>query len=117
MTNLQYNSKASATRLANLRKGDSYTVYIGRKSRRHHYGNPFIIGVHGSRDEVVKMCHSWLRGRAYSLVEPDRRIWILQNLNSLEGEILGCWCEPLPCHGNVYIQLLKEIKEGKCIEV
>ncbi len=117
MTNLQYNSKASATRLANLRNGDPYTVYIGRKSGRHHYGNPFIIGVDGSRDEVVKMCYSWLRGRAYSLVEPDRRIWILQNLNSLEGEILGCWCKPLPCHGNVYIQLLKEIKEGKCIEV
>lgn len=118
MTNPQYNSKASATRLINLRNGDPYTVYIGRKGGHpHHYGNPFIIGVDGSRDEVIKKCNFWLRGIAYSLVEPDRRIWILQNLSSLEGEDLGCWCAPLPCHGNIYIQLLKEIKEGKCIKV
>ena len=111
-----YISLASTTRLANLKNGDSYTKYIGRHSGHpHHYGNPFIIGVHGSRDEVVNKCDLWLRGVAYTDIESKRREWILKNLLDLEGEVLGCWCTPLPCHGNIYIQLLKERKEGECV--
>ena len=112
MTDASYDPDKSITRLINRKAGDHYTVYIGRKhGHQCHYGNPFIIGIDGSRDEVVSMCNSWLRGNAYTDIEPDRRIWILQNLSQLEGEVLGCWCAPLPCHGDIYIQLLKELKE------
>jgi len=117
MTNKLYTSKASTTRLINLRNGDHCTKYIGRRSGHpHHYGNPFVIGVHGSREEVVKKCDFWLRGIAYTHIESRRREWILQHLLDLDGEVLGCWCTPLPCHGDIYIQLLKEIKERKCID-
>lgn len=34
------------------------------------------------------------------------------DLNELEGKILGCWCKPEPCHGDILIKLLKE-KRGK----
>jgi len=104
------------TRLINRRTGDSYTIYIGRKHGHRHYGNPFVIGVDGSRDEVVKKCDSWLKGIAYTEIEPVRRSWILRNLDQLEGEVLGCWCTPLPCHGDIYIQLLEERRRGICIK-
>ena len=118
MTKTSCISSANATRLINLRNKESYTKYIGRqRGHNHHYGNPFIIGVHGSRNEVIRMFDFWIQGVAYTNVESRRREWILQNLASLEGEILACWCHPLPCHGDVYIQILKEMKEGKCIKV
>jgi hypothetical protein len=38
-------------------KKDRFDVYIGRPSL---FGNPFEIGTHGSRDEVIDKYKSWL---------------------------------------------------------
>ena len=27
--------------------------------------------------------------------------------NELKGKILGCWCKPLPCHGDIIIKITK----------
>jgi len=41
------------------------------------------------------------------------------NLDELEGKILGCWCittnklEPLKCHGQILMKLLREKKNEK----
>ena len=37
------------------------------------------------------------------------------NLESLKGKELGCWCQPNKCHGDVLIQLLTE-KDKKNFE-
>ena len=37
---------------------------------------------------------------------------LMADLESLYGKVLGCWCKPRPCHGDVLIKLLKE-KEGQ----
>ena len=29
-------------------------------------------------------------------------------LDELEGKVLGCWCKPKPCHGDVLIKLMNE---------
>ena len=40
------------------------------------------------------------------------------NLNELDGKVLGCWCvttselEPVQCHGQILMKLLRE-KKGK----
>lgn len=66
---------------------DGYDVYIGRGSE---WGNPFIIGVHGTRKQVIKKYKEWI---------PTQPIW--HRLHELEGKRLGCHCKPNhDCHGD-----------------
>lgn len=71
-------------------------VYIGRPSI---WGNPFFIGEHGDRKEVIE------RYREYILRRPD----LLAQLPNLKGKDLVCWCAPLPCHGDVLLELVEEL--------
>ena len=81
-------------------KKEKYDVYIGRPSK---WGNPFIVGNHGTRAEVIE------KYRDYIL----KNLKLLNSLHELEGRILGCWCSPLPCHGNILIELINEHKGNK----
>ena len=72
-----------------------YDVYIGRPSK---WGNPFEIGRDGIRGEVIEKYRKWI------LTQPE----LLAALPELKGKVLGCWCAPLPCHGEVLEQLVKE---------
>jgi hypothetical protein len=69
------------------------TAYIGRPSP---YGNPFVIGKDGTRQEVIEKHRAWLLG------QPDlvRRI-----KEDLAGKTLACFCAPLPCHGDTLAEL------------
>lgn len=69
-----------------------YDVYIGRPSP---WGNPFVIGRDGSREQVVEQYEIWLRG------QPD----LMASLPDLKGKVLACWCHPLACHGDVLARL------------
>jgi hypothetical protein len=70
-------------------KRAAHDVYIGRPSK---WGNPFAIGRDGTRDEVIEKYREYLRERL-DLVEAARR--------ELKGKVLGCWCAPAACHGDV----------------
>lgn len=70
-------------------------VYIGRPSK---WGNPFIIGQDGTREEVVEKYREWIEE------QPDLQL----ALDELEGKDLVCWCAPSPCHGDVLLEQLKE---------
>ena len=94
------------TTVVNIKTGGKYDEYIGRSSSPYHYGNLFIIGIHGNREEVCNKFDLWLRGIAYSHIEPKRRIWIIRNMSKLKGKILGCFCKPEDCHGDIYAELL-----------
>jgi len=80
---------------------DSYDVYIGRPSR---WGNPFKLGRDGTREEVIDKYEVWIKTQKH----------LMTALSELEGKRLGCWCAPLPCHGDVLIRLINEerSKEG-----
>ena len=69
-------------------KREQYDVYIGRPSV---WGNPFRVGRDGTRDDVVTKYEAWLR------TQPE----LMAQLPELRGKTLGCWCKPLPCHGDV----------------
>jgi len=30
---------------------------------------------------------------------------LLKDLHELKGKRLGCWCKPLPCHGDILVGL------------
>ena len=68
------------------------TALIDRRTR---WGNPFKIGVNGSRDEVIARYRAdlWRRIRAGEVA--------LAELAELDGMWLACWCAPDPCHGAV----------------
>jgi len=72
-------------------KKENYDVYIGRPSK---WGNPFSIGKHGTREEVIELY------RRYVLA---KREMLLAIRAELKGKILGCWCAPLACHGDVLL--------------
>ncbi len=78
-------------------KKQPYDVYIGRPSK---WGNPYVIGVHGSREEVIQMYEEHIRTSPI----------LMRALPELQGKVLGCWCPPKPCHGEVLLKLLKELE-------
>jgi hypothetical protein len=78
-------------------KRDKHDIYIGRGSK---WGNPFKIGKDGTREEVID------KYREYILNKPE----LLAALPELKGKVLGCWCAPKACHGDVLIELIKEPK-------
>lgn len=75
-------------------KREKYDVYIGRPSK---WGNPFSIGKDGTREEVIKKYKKWI------LKQPK----LMNILNELKDKILGCFCHPKQCHGDVLIQLIE----------
>jgi len=81
------------TTIVNL-KTDTYDIYIGRPSP---WGNPFVIGKDGTREEVIDKYRQYLQSR------PD----LLEQLPTLRGNRLGCYCKPLPCHGDALVELLE----------
>lgn len=61
------------------------------------FGNPFIIGKHGTREEVVKKYEAWvLRQPAF---------FIQRIKNELKGKNLVCCCSPKACHGDVLLKI------------
>jgi len=89
--------------LVNRHKGD-FDIYIGRGTI---WGNPHPIdlGQGISRSVSIEM----YREHLYECLE-DGRISISDILN-LSGKRIGCSCAPLPCHGNVIIEVFNEIVE------
>lgn len=60
----------------------STAVYIGRGSP---YGNPFVIGKDGTRDDVCDKFRD--------------EILPTLDVSSLKGKDLICFCKPARCHG------------------
>lgn len=65
-------------------------VYIGRPSK---WGNPFVIGKDGNRQEVVRKYEEWLLNNK-----------LMNDVHELQGKNLVCWCAPLACHGDVLLK-------------
>lgn len=105
-------------------KKASYDVYIGRHQHGLHFGNPFgIAGIPSglvtrtfrSRTEAITAYRAWLTGVQYGEVEPERRRWIVQQLQHLRGKRLGCFCRPLACHGDVLVDLSQQAASSRRI--
>lgn len=73
-------------------KRNHHDVYIGRPSK---WGNPFHIGKDGAREEVIAKYEGWIKSRPA----------LLAVLPELQNKILGCFCHPKACHGDVLARL------------
>ena len=71
---------------------------VVRIDRRTRWGNPFVIGRHGSREDVIERYRAWLWRKVKSGGIS------LSELAALNGKTLACHCHPLPCHGDVLVK-------------
>ena len=69
-----------------------------RVDRGSHYGNPFVLGADGDRDEVCN---------AYEGHYLPHKPSIMNALPSLKGKVLICHCYPERCHAQSLINLMK----------
>jgi hypothetical protein len=78
-------------------KKEHFDVYIGRPSK---WGNPFVIGKDGTREEVVAKYKEWFYAN---------KLLFIDDIFSLRDKVLGCWCHPHPCHGDVIAEVVNGI--------
>lgn len=82
-----------------VHKRQPHDVYIGRPSI---FGNPFVIGVDGTRRQVIE------KYRAYALSRMKADLEFAEAVRSLRGKTLGCFCAPLPCHGDILAEIANQ---------
>ena len=80
-------------------KKSPHDVYIGRGSK---WGNPFshlknsaAIWVVATREEAITSYEAWVK------TQPN----LMAALPELKGKVLGCWCCPQACHGDILAKL------------
>ena len=96
------------TRVINMRDSNAVEnakrqgVFI-RIDRATKFGNPFSHKTAGTlakyyvetREEAVASYRDWVQS------QPE----LMANLYELKDKVLGCWCKPLACHGDVLAEL------------
>ena len=87
--------KKMVTRVVHCKK-ESYDVYIGRPGK---WGNPFTIEADGNREEVIQKYIDWLMN------QPN----LLNDVHELKDKILGCWCSPNACHGDILAEIANKL--------
>lgn len=83
------------SRVVHLRK-EHYDVCIDRRSV---FGNLFTVKQYG-REGCIKKYREYFYKRIDD--DPGFKEVVLE----LKGKILGCWCKPKACHGDIIIEYL-----------
>ena len=79
-------------------KRDNFTMYIGRNFAgmpASPFHNPFRIGPDGDRQQVIE------KFAAYWYAPEQAELRLLAQIQISYFEILGCWCKPEACHGDI----------------
>lgn len=92
-----------STKLINYRTYNLDRSKVTPIDRRSIFGNPFPLSKY-SREESILQYSVWF----YRQLEfrPD----FVEAVKKLKGHTLGCWCIPLPCHGDVIIKYLENLE-------
>jgi hypothetical protein len=87
------------TKVVNIYK-EPYDVYIGRRGRGQegYFGNPFYKG---TREENIANYKKYFYNRLKEDSEFHARVILLK------GKVLGCFCAPSNCHGDVIVEYLE----------
>jgi len=85
------------------------TVKVDRATK---WGNPFVVGAHGTRAECVDLFHKLLAGyicisNGPAMEEQETYLKMVRaSRDELRGKNLACWCPPdQPCHADVLLKL------------
>ena len=86
-------------------KQENFDVYIGRGSR---WGNPYshkegtmALWVVDTREDAIRLYEEWF------LAQPEL---VSAAKKELKNKVLGCYCSPLACHGDVLLSIANEEK-------
>lgn len=90
------------TRVVHCKK-EYFDVLIDRTTK---WGNPFKIVADGTRSEVIEKYRKWIKTR------PE----LLEVLDELDGKVLGCWCKPNRCHGDILVELVNQRIRAKALK-
>lgn len=73
-------------------------VYVGRSGHGFSglFGNPFLLGRDGTRDEVCDKFDAWL----------DNHLVLVEILRAMNPTHLVCFCAPQRCHAESYVRRL-----------
>lgn len=99
----------SHTLVVHCRRHTGPAIYAGRPTL---WGNLWVLGPDGTRDEVCDRYDTWLRtGRDFGHPDatPARREAVLASLPALRGKTLSCWCAPQRCHLETLLTLIGEL--------
>ncbi len=86
---------------------DERHVYIGRAvryvagARQSKWANPFSKKKYG-REKCIALYEEYLLGNEQ----------LLSQIDELEDKVLGCWCKPENCHGDVLVRILNSKKNN-----
>lgn len=83
------------TRIVHLKK-ELYDILIDRRTK---WGNPFILDKDGDRETVIKKYKTYLLNNES----------LMKALPELKDKILGCWCKPLACHGDILVEMVNKL--------
>lgn len=97
------------------------TVKVDRTTK---WGNPYIVGIHGTREECVKLFMILMAGQICLSMgkdedgqyHADKQIayykHVRRNHRHLRGKNLACWCSledgqgnRIPCHADVLLEI------------
>jgi hypothetical protein len=81
------------------------------------WGNPFVVGLHGTAAECVELYRKLLAGFARVGPEPSLgtqkavRDHVGHHGLELRGKNLACWCRAgAPCHADVLLESVNDVK-------
>ena len=89
-------------------KREPFTVYIGRPHRSipqeqwGPFGNPIFMKREEDRQDVLERFEIHARQNC-ELLDAIEKLSI--------KDVLGCWCAPRPCHGDIIIKLWRLLHE------
>lgn len=79
-------------------KRDKFDVLIDRRTK---WGNPFKVGEHGTREAVLYDYRNWINAPEQAALRDAAK-------RELRGKVLGCWCAPRACHGDILSEIAND---------
>lgn len=90
----------------------TYDVYVGRgrcprTGKPGEWGNPFShLKNSAAQWRVATRADAISRYREWLLAQPEL---VARAKRELRGKILGCWCYPEACHGDVLAEIANAV--------
>ncbi|KAJ3041319.1 hypothetical protein HDV00_009591 [Rhizophlyctis rosea] len=84
-------------------------IYIGRDMTKFvpgaagsKWGNPYKPRDYPDIDQIVELYERHVRESG-----------LIDQIGELDGKVLGCWCKPNRCHGDILVKLVEEWRRGQ----
>jgi len=88
-------------------------VYIGRSCFmggwnlfQSKWATPYSTKEYGTAEKANEKYRQYIKSK------PE----LMASLHELKGKKIGCWCAPNPCHGDVLVELVNNLKDNEPME-